>query len=60
MFAGAFLYGITHGYGPGVAAQGANYLCSKVISQVGARLQDNAVRLWQEGIENFRADDVGG
>jgi sugar/nucleoside kinase (ribokinase family) len=60
MFAGAFLYGITHGYGPGVAAQGANYLCSKVISQVGARLQDNAARLWQEGIENFRADDVGG
>lgn len=60
MFAGSFLYGITHGYNPAVAARGANYLCSKVISQVGARLQDDAMRLWQEGIEHFRADDVGG
>ncbi len=60
MFAGSFLYGITHGYSPAIAALGANYLAMKVISCVGARLQQDAKPLWEEGIEAYRADDVGG
>lgn len=60
MFAGAFLYGITHGYSPAIAAQGANYLCMKVITQVGARLDQDAKPLWEEALELVRADDVGG
>lgn len=50
MFAGAFLYGITHGYAPDVAAKGANYLCHKVITQVGARLHQGTQELWHAGI----------
>ena len=46
MFAGAFLYGITHGFAPAVAAQGANYLCMKVITQIGARLHQGAREFW--------------
>ncbi|MCC6507595.1 MAG: adenosine kinase [Pirellulaceae bacterium] len=46
MFAGAFLYGITHGFAPAVAAKGANYLCMKVITQVGARLHQGAREFW--------------
>jgi sugar/nucleoside kinase (ribokinase family) len=60
MFAGGFLYGITHGFSPAIAARGANFMASKVISQVGARLQEPASPLWDEGIEANRADDVGG
>lgn len=48
MFAGAFLYGVTHGYSPAVAAKGANYLCMKVITQVGARLHQGAQQYWRE------------
>jgi sugar/nucleoside kinase (ribokinase family) len=50
MFAGAFLYGVTHGYAPAVAAKGANYLCMKVITQVGARLHQGAAQFWSEAI----------
>ncbi len=50
MFAGAFLYGVTNGYDPETAARGANYLCMKVITQVGARLHQGADRFWKEGI----------
>jgi sugar/nucleoside kinase (ribokinase family) len=60
MFAGAFLYGITHGYSPIVAARGANFMCMNVITQVGARLQQDAKSLWEEAFEDRRADDVGG
>lgn len=60
MFAGAFLYGVTHGYSPAIAARGANYMCMNVISQVGARLAADAPTLWQEALEDYRADDVGG
>ena len=60
MFAGAFLYGITHGYSPAVAARGANYMCMNVISQVGARLAADAPTLWREAVGDYRADDVGG
>jgi sugar/nucleoside kinase (ribokinase family) len=50
MFAGAFLYGITHGHSPGHAARGANYLCHKVITQVGARLHHGASSFWDEAL----------
>ncbi len=50
MFAGAFLYGITHNYAPDVSAKGANYLCHKVITQVGARLHQGTKELWNMGI----------
>ena len=60
MFAGAFLYGITHGYSPAIAARGANFMCMNVITQVGARLQQDAKSLWEEALEDRRANDVGG
>jgi len=41
MFAGSFLYGITHGYSPEKAAKAANYLAKEVILQIGARLTGN-------------------
>lgn len=46
MFAGAFLYGITHGIPADKAAKGANKLASMVISQVGARLHTGAKENW--------------
>jgi sugar/nucleoside kinase (ribokinase family) len=50
MFAGAFLYGITHGYSPKESAKGANYLCHKVITQVGARLHQGAKEHWTKAL----------
>jgi sugar/nucleoside kinase (ribokinase family) len=46
MFAGAFLYGVTHGVEPAKAARGANYLAMKVITQYGARLHTGVRELW--------------
>ena len=51
MFAGAFLYGITNGYDAEVAAKGANYMCHKVIEQVGARLHSGAKEFWRYATE---------
>ena len=48
MFAGAFLYGITHGVSPEKAARGAAFLSHKVISQVGARLHHGTRQFWDE------------
>ena len=48
MFAGAFLYGITHGFTAQDAARGACYLSSKVITQLGARLISGTKDYWQE------------
>jgi sugar/nucleoside kinase (ribokinase family) len=48
MFAGAFLYGVTHGYAPDRAARGANYLAMKVITQIGARLHHGVKQFWNE------------
>jgi sugar/nucleoside kinase (ribokinase family) len=45
-FAGAFLHGINHGLSPYDAAHRANFLASKVISQVGARLKGDVRGLW--------------
>lgn len=46
MFAGAFLYGVTHGVPADKAARAANKLAATVISQVGARLHTGAKELW--------------
>lgn len=48
MFAGAFLYGLTHGIPAPAAARGACYLAAKVISQVGARLHHGTRQFWDE------------
>jgi sugar/nucleoside kinase (ribokinase family) len=47
MFAGAFLYGITHSVPPARAARAANFLAMKVITQVGARLHHGAKSHWE-------------
>jgi sugar/nucleoside kinase (ribokinase family) len=46
MFAGAFLYGVTHGVPPAKAARAACYLSMKVITQVGARLHHGTREFW--------------
>lgn len=48
MFAGAFLYGITHGVPPAKAAKAANFLSMKVITRIGARLHHGAKQFWEE------------
>jgi sugar/nucleoside kinase (ribokinase family) len=48
MFAGAFLYGITHGVAPDRAARAGCYLAVQVISQIGARLQHGTRHAWDE------------
>ena len=48
MFAGAFLYGITHEVAPQKAARAANLLAMKVITQIGARLHSGAKQFWSE------------
>ncbi len=48
MFAGSFLYGITHGFDPLVAAKTANALSRRVIMQVGARLRQDVASHWEE------------
>jgi sugar/nucleoside kinase (ribokinase family) len=48
MFAGAFLYGITHGVAPAKAARAANFLAMKVITQIGARLHHGTKPYWME------------
>jgi sugar/nucleoside kinase (ribokinase family) len=45
-FAGAFLHGVNRGLSPYDAAHRANFLASKVISQVGARLRGDVRGLW--------------
>jgi sugar/nucleoside kinase (ribokinase family) len=46
MFAGAFLYGITHDIPTDRAARAANYLAMKVITQIGARLHHGTKQFW--------------
>jgi sugar/nucleoside kinase (ribokinase family) len=50
MFAGAFLYGISHGEPAEKAARAANFLASRVITQIGARLHHGTRRFWDEAI----------
>jgi sugar/nucleoside kinase (ribokinase family) len=48
MFAGSFLYGITHGIPADQAARAASFLSHKVIMQVGARLRHGTRQFWDE------------
>src|SRR4029077_355177 len=48
MFAGAFLYGITHGVPADKAARAACFLAMKVITQVGARLHHGTREFWEQ------------
>jgi sugar/nucleoside kinase (ribokinase family) len=48
MFAGSFLYGITHGIAPDKAARAASFLAQKVITRVGARLHHGTRQFWDE------------
>ncbi len=50
MFAGSFLYGITHGVAADRAARAAGYLAMKVITQVGARLHHGTRQFWDEAL----------
>jgi sugar/nucleoside kinase (ribokinase family) len=47
MFAGSFLYGITHDIAPERAARAACYLAMKVISQIGARIHHGTRAYWE-------------
>lgn len=47
MFAGSFLYGITHELAPERAARAACYLSMKVISQIGARMHHGTRSYWE-------------
>jgi sugar/nucleoside kinase (ribokinase family) len=53
MFAGTFLYGVTHGLSPEKAGRTAAYLCHKVISQVGARLHTGTKQFWDECLKTL-------
>jgi len=55
MFAGSFLYGITHGVAPQKAARAASYLSQKVITQVGARLHHGTKQFWEECLKDGRS-----
>jgi sugar/nucleoside kinase (ribokinase family) len=48
MFAGSFLYGITHDVPVEKAARGACFLAMKVITQIGARLHHGTRGFWEE------------
>ncbi len=50
MFAGAFLYGVTHGVPADKAARAANALCTAVITQVGARLHTGTRDIWDKAL----------
>ena len=54
MFAGVMLYGITHQVELKRSARAACLLCSKVISQVGARLHQGTRKLWEHTINESR------
>lgn len=54
MFAGTFLYGITHGLSPEKAGRTAAFLCHKVISQVGARLHRGTKQYWEECLATLK------
>lgn len=50
MFAGAFLYGLTHDVPVDRAGKAAAFLCMKVITQVGARLHHGTRQFWDESV----------
>lgn len=52
MFAGGFLYGITHQVPPDRAARAACFLAMKVISQIGARMHQGTRQFWDEALRS--------
>jgi sugar/nucleoside kinase (ribokinase family) len=48
MFAGAFLYGLTHDVAADKAGRAASFLSMKVITQIGARLHHGTRHFWDE------------
>ncbi len=50
MFAGSFLYGVTHDIAPERAARAACYLSMKVITQIGARLHHGTRDHWDHAL----------
>jgi sugar/nucleoside kinase (ribokinase family) len=50
MFAGSFLYGVTHDVPPERAARAACYLSMKVITQVGARMHHGTRSHWDHAV----------
>jgi sugar/nucleoside kinase (ribokinase family) len=50
MFAGAFLYGITHDVPADRAARAGCFLAMKVITQVGARLHHGTRQFWEAAL----------
>jgi sugar/nucleoside kinase (ribokinase family) len=50
MFAGSFLYGLTHDLPVEKAGKAAAYLAMKVITQVGARLHHGTRQFFEEVI----------
>ncbi|MBM3995758.1 MAG: adenosine kinase [Planctomycetes bacterium] len=51
MFAGSFLYGITHGISPEKAGKTACFLAHKVITQIGARLHHGTKQFWEQNLQ---------
>lgn len=54
MFAGSFLYGITHGVAPERAARAAAFLSHKVITQIGARLHHGTKQFWADCLATLK------
>ena len=52
VFAGAFLYGLEHKINPVKALEGACFLASKVIRQIGARLHSGVRASWDECMQS--------
>ncbi len=48
VFAGSFIYGITHGFDPITSAHAGCFLARKVILQIGARLENGVCEAWAE------------
>jgi sugar/nucleoside kinase (ribokinase family) len=55
MFAGAFLYAVTHGYSASDAASLGNAAAAKVVSQYGNRLTQAEMKSIQHGLEQSKA-----
>lgn len=58
MFAGGFLFGITHGYSGEESAGGACYLAHQVIQRVGARLPGDLPGMWKTGIQRSCCENL--
>ena len=53
MFAGAFLYGVTHGVDPATAGKAANLMAKTVITQIGARLHTGVKEIWKSSVKEI-------